>query len=53
MVDAQSLSGSLSSEIDLYQDEPEGTELDQQEGRRADLRAHSVSGDVHIQRAPA
>ena len=53
MVDAQSLSGSLSSEIDLYQDEPESSEPDQQVGRRADLRAHSVSGDVHIQRAPA
>jgi Putative adhesin len=53
MVDAQSLSGSLTSEIDLYQDEPVGSEPDQQEGRRADLRAHSVSGDVRIQRAPA
>ena len=53
MVEAESLSGSLSSEIDLYADEPGDAEPHQEEGRRAGLRAHSVSGDVRIQRASA
>ena len=53
MVDAESLSGNLSSEIDLCSDEAARPEPNQEGGRRLDLRAHSVSGDVRIQRAPA
>jgi hypothetical protein len=52
MIDAESLSGSLSSEIELYPDE-QGSPAPDQDGPRAELRAHSVSGDVRIQRAPA
>lgn len=50
MVDAQSLSGSLSSEIDLSSDEPG---VGWEPGPHAEVRARSVSGDVRIQRARA
>ena len=53
MIDAESLSGSLSSEIELYPDEPGPGAADESEGPRAELRARSISGDVRIQRAPA
>ena len=44
MVDAQSLSGSLSSEIDLYQDEPEGrSQTSKKGGERTCGRTRSVA----------
>ncbi|HTW10113.1 MAG TPA: DUF4097 family beta strand repeat-containing protein, partial [Acidimicrobiales bacterium] len=49
-VDAETVSGDLTSEIDLDQDRPgEGWDGD---GPRVELRARTVSGDLHIQRAP-
>ncbi len=53
MIDAESLSGSLSSEIELYPDEPAPAVSGQSEGPHAELQARSISGDVRIQRAPA
>lgn len=50
MVDAHSLSGSLSSEIELSSDEPAEASG---AGPQAELRARSVSGDVRVQRARA
>jgi DUF4097 and DUF4098 domain-containing protein YvlB len=52
MIDAESLSGTLSSEIELSSDEPDGSSPDQG-GPSAQLRARSVSGDVRIQRSRA
>ncbi len=53
MIDAESLSGTLSSEIELSPDEPVGSSPDHETGPNAELRARSVSGDVRIQRARA
>jgi hypothetical protein len=52
LIDAESLSGTLSSEIELYPDEP-AISHPGQGGRKTELRARSVSGDVRIQRARA
>jgi DUF4097 and DUF4098 domain-containing protein YvlB len=52
-IDAESLSGSLSSEIDLSPDGPDGEGRDQHGGPHAELRARTVSGDVRIRRASA
>jgi DUF4097 and DUF4098 domain-containing protein YvlB len=51
-VDAETVSGDLSSEIDLDPDEPTGPEPGDPEPR-VDLRARTVSGDLRIRRAPA
>jgi hypothetical protein len=50
-VDAESLSGDLSSEIDLDPDEPPGAGA--RSDQRVELRARTVSGDLRIRRAPA
>jgi hypothetical protein len=50
-IDAESLSGSLSSEIELSSDEPAGSAPDEEPGPHAELRARTVSGDVRIKRA--
>ena len=52
-IDAESLSGSLSSEIDLSPDGPDGEGQDQHGGPHTELRARTVSGDVRIRRASA
>ncbi len=52
-IDVESLSGSLSSEIDLSPEAPDGEGPDQQGGPHAKLRVRTVSGDVRIRRAPA
>jgi DUF4097 and DUF4098 domain-containing protein YvlB len=52
MVDVESLSGSLNSEISLS-DAPVADGPDEQAGPRAELRARSVSGDIRVRRAPA
>ncbi len=48
-VDARSMSGDLSSEIDLADSSPS----ESGDGTMVKITAHSVSGDVEIQRAPA
>ena len=48
-VDARSMSGDLSSEIDLGS----SSESESGDGTVVKITAHSVSGDVEIQRAPA
>jgi DUF4097 and DUF4098 domain-containing protein YvlB len=53
VIDAESLSGSLSSEIELSSEEPAPEGPGQQAGPRAELRARTVSGDVRVRRAPA
>ncbi len=50
-IDAESLSGALSSEIELSTDEPDGAVPDEQAGPHAEVRARTVSGDVRIKRA--
>lgn len=52
-VDAETVTGALSSDIELdaNQDAPPGP--DGPGGARAEVRARSVSGDLHIGRAPA
>jgi hypothetical protein len=50
-VDAETMSGDLSSEIDLDLDEPAGA--GGASDQRVELRARTVSGDLRIRRAPA
>jgi hypothetical protein len=52
-VDAESVSGDLSSEIELGTDEAAGAQWDGAGEARAELRARTVSGDLRIERAPA
>jgi hypothetical protein len=48
-VDASTVSGSVSSEIDLAMEEPDPT--DPEGLPRLELRARTVSGDLRIERA--
>ena len=52
-IDVESLSGALSSEIELSSEGPDDEGPAGQSGPRAELRARSVSGDVRIRRTPA
>lgn len=51
-VDAETITGDLSSEIELGPDGPGGLEPGPADDRHVEVRARSVSGDVHIVRAP-
>jgi hypothetical protein len=53
IVDAETFTGNLSSEIELGEDEPAGDDGPAHDGPRAELRARTVSGDLRIERAPS
>jgi DUF4097 and DUF4098 domain-containing protein YvlB len=52
-IEAEALSGSLSSEIELSPDGPGSEQPEQQAGPHAELRIRTVSGNARIRRAPA
>ncbi|MGH9106314.1 MAG: DUF4097 family beta strand repeat-containing protein [Acidimicrobiales bacterium] len=54
-VDAETVTGGLSSEIDLASEKPPATDDEEEEegGQRVEIRARSVTGDLRVERAPA